>query len=372
MFNYSFSDTSLWLNTYCLLVYLTGLFVGTRRALVNKPLSSKEKPLYLLVLGCFLLLLVSCFFNADFFSYQRYVKEFKPTEMNYLGALDYVLLIIGKRYIIFRMVVWWGAVFIVLKTSKRLGLDKYIVVYCLFAMFLLEFCYARATLAMAVYYFGYSFLCKPIEKHKSFSIIFGIAIIISSFSFHRSMAFLIALTPLILLPLNKKTIFIALIFFPLLVGTLSSMFFTVLNTQAIEDELIMGKIEGYSDRDYSQELNIKGLIMTWLNYISIYAIVLVGLKHVVFSKKRLIPKEYVNLVKISAGVLFLATLFLFLDIPNTIFYYRILYMSMIPATLFFCFLYRNRIITRWVFYTILFARIGYHLVRMSYYVTSYM
>ena len=372
MFNYSFTETSLWLNTYCLLVYLTVIFFGTRRALINKPLTVKEKPLYLLILGCFLLFLVSCFINADFFSYQNYVKEFNVNDSNYLGALDYVLLIVGKRYILFRMVVWWGALFLVLKTNKRLGLDNYIVVYCLFAMFILTFCYARATLAMSIYYFGYSFLCKPIEKHKTISVVLGLAIIVSSFFFHKSMAVLIALTPIILFPLNKKTIFLSLILFPLLAGAVSSMFFSILDTQAIEDELIMGKMEGYSDRDYSNELNLRGFILTWINYLSIYAIVFIELKQIVSSKKKIIPKEYVNLIKITVGVVFFATLLLFLDIPNTIFYYRILFMALIPATLCFCYLYRKGFLRNWVFYSILFLRIGLQLITLTYYVTSYM
>ena len=372
MIDYNFTETSFGLNLYCLSLYLFVIIFTTGRVVRYHKIQRKDNLEYLLLLGGFMLFLISSFINADFFSYQGYVRGFSKQEMGYMGVLDYLILyVIGRNFIIFRMFVWWGALFLVLHTNKRFKGDNFLVAYSLFAMFLLEFSYARATLAMAVYFYGLSFLCIPLKRWEKLSTLLGLSIILFSYTFHRSMAFLIVATPFVFITINKKNLIILLLLFPVAVGWLSELFFSTIDNQTISDELIMGKLEGYSDRDWTEELNLKGLFLTWINYITIYAMVIVGAILAVGKKGKNLPTSYIRFIKISIIIVLIASLFLFIDIPNDIFYYRILIMAVIPITLFFCYLYSKRLISNTIFLGLLFIRVGYHLVRLSYYVTSY-
>ena len=103
-------------------------------------------------LYAFVLVVYVCVDN-DWYHYQQIISDydFSSRARNH-GEKVYGVIarLVDRNYLLFRIIVWGGALLITTLTFKRFKINLNNAVYFIIAAFLLKFSYARATLAMHV------------------------------------------------------------------------------------------------------------------------------------------------------------------------------------------------------------------------------
>jgi len=193
-----------WYHCVFFLVFYISTFWANRK-LLTTPNSQKNNNIGKIFLFVSLITLsIVAVTDNDFFHYADMI--YSEIDDGYMEPIYYWLSdFVNHNYLLWRILVWGSALFVVLLIFKRLELDLQIVFLILFLCYINLFSYARASLACAVYFLGFTYLIKP-AKIKILSYIWGITIILCSHFFHNSIFFLIAITPLIIIPMNKFTI----------------------------------------------------------------------------------------------------------------------------------------------------------------------
>lgn len=282
--------------------------------------------------------LLFAFEGGDYFHYWQNISSH---DMGHAEEVYHVIAkAVGYNYLLFRAVVWGSALLLFIKTSQRFGLDVYKAVFLLYAMFFTIFDYARASLGMSIFFYGVSFLCVPIKRHKLFSFLLGYAIIFSSVLFHRSMIMAILSTIFLFVPFkNKKALIVVLLLFMLFVPYLNSLLGFALNSTVMKGSGdIYDTVLHYSE----QEVDFSGAsiyekIRNYVVFFTFYfPVVLVSLK--IFRKTISLPQHtaMLKLYGVTVGLLLTATSTLLTpSLGSIILFYRLLYFSMIPTVILF-------------------------------------
>lgn len=285
-----------------------------------------------------ILYILTAFYNGDYWHYLLYVFKldlrYAPSEEIY----DKIVELVDGDYMLFRLIVWGGALMLFIITSKYCKLNVNSTLYCLFAMYIGVFDYARATLAMAVYFCGFAMLTTS-SKTNFIKIILSILIICFSCTFHTSMNIVIAMTIIILLPLNKKMLLILFIAIPILMSAVNMLLSVFLGANLETMANVYEKIEQYQSfentRDYSFLENVR---LLWL-YCTFF-VPFVFSTYIMFFKNKFdqFPFYVKCLYKIIFAIIMLAVSTKSMGFNNNVLFYRYLYMSMIPLTILICYL----------------------------------
>lgn len=286
-----------------------------------------------------ILILVFClyaFWDTDYFSF-RYIfhtelEDFRDPLYSYIGEISF------DSYTIFRLLIWGTAIYLFRRTVDRLNISYNVAAYIFTVFFLLTFSYARVSLGMAMYFYGISFIIRPNQANKFWSIVWGLIFIGCSYFGHRSMLALIALTPLALVQLNRKIFIMIAITGVALSGLASTLLNDIVSgTLSLSNELgAAGEAaEKYANIEIELEYNWKFTLMRNLRFYSFYVAMAYITWKIVFSRdSKLISSDIKRLATISLGILIFAVNFIVL--PNwgadTI-GYRYLYMLGIPVCL---------------------------------------
>jgi len=315
----------------------------------------KQSNKYHLFLFLFVIYVVFAFDGGDFYHYFLYIY------FDDYHAFESVYQIIGQslgnNYLAFRLVVWGGASVFTCITFKRFGLNIGRTLFFLFAVYISVFDYARATLAMSIYFLGISYLLIPHGKLKIFSRIFGIALIIISTYFHRSLVIAALMTFMIFMPINKRTIIPMVVVFIASGTIMNSVLEVVVGTDIFSEEVSV-KIEGYSEQEYDDHFSTYEWIRRYMEYATFYIpMVIITIK--LFYSKTVVKasKEIKQLYKITLGLIFLATGTVLTDDLTFVLFYRFLYMAFIPITIIFCYLEQKKIISNRTYIWILYVGI---------------
>ena len=210
-----------------------------------------KKPQYLLLFLIFIHLLFA-FEGGDYFHYYEDIvtKDLSEQEEIY----TYIAVFAGYNYLIYRTIVWGGALWMFFLTTKRFRIDSYKAVFLLYLLYFTIFDYARATLAMSVFYYGFSFICIPIKKQKILSrFLLAPFIMLTSIFFHKGMIILIVSSFMIFVPLNRKGLFILLIILCATLPLLSNLFYIALNLALNSSGGINDKIVEYAEQVMDME-----------------------------------------------------------------------------------------------------------------------
>lgn len=189
MFDFPIKEPTVGTSIYCLFFYLAILLANYKYGLKSpftRSVSSSRIKWTLFFIGLFFI--THCL-KGDFFHMMEHVYDYSAISGAYnFGEEIYpqIGLFVGKNYLLFRTIVWGGAFALFCLTAKRMNVPVYYAAVLLLATHSVIFCYARATAAMAVYFFGLSFLCSPLKGKTWLSYIIGVFIIILSTEFHRS------------------------------------------------------------------------------------------------------------------------------------------------------------------------------------------
>ncbi|MEA5099158.1 MAG: EpsG family protein [Bacteroidales bacterium] len=292
------------------------------------------------------------FWGGDWFNYYEAIIEMKLYGSNFelltgYESLElpywYIARFVNYNYILFRIVVWGSIFILVFKTQKRLELDNniFLISFVFISMLLLS--YARVSLAMSLAFYGYSFIVKPKINSKLRSYILGLLFIISSLFFHKSAIFLLVIFPLSLFKLSKKTIFLSFMLFPVLIFIIKTTGFDYIMNKSIDDESIINlrSAQEYLNADdyqYGVGMYISNILLYSVFYFSFWII----LRHVFSEKYCNMPKHVQKYTNAVFWIILFSSIFLFTG-TISVFYYRLLYFSVIPLSFFVAYIMSQNI-----------------------------
>lgn len=302
---------------------------------------------------------ITAIYCGDWVHMQILVHDTISTEYKkgYSIEMVYFLLanLLNGNYLLFRIVVWGGGLYFLMRSFKESHLDPYRCLFFLFGIYITTFAYSRSSAAHAVFFCGLVTLFQSKEYRKNISLITGIVLLVASVFLHRSMLALVILTPLVLVPLNRRTYVLLLIGVVVLLSFMwGSLFEGVLGTLMESDEYAH-RIELYENASGSQNFSfdINGLFFLWYK----------GIIHIPFwfciihINKRIskdkVPYNIQAVYRFSI-LLYMFTMMMMLKYGSaSAFYYRYEAMLYIPITIMVGYLFQNGFILRDK-YTLLF------------------
>lgn len=357
----------------CIIVF--GLFIVlyyrfyTARSLRNNAVA----PNYgMMLLSMFLIIFESVNPNSDWYHYQDMVWNYDLSE----GAVNhgepiyrYIIGITNKNYFLFRLIVWGSAFMLSRLAFRRFGVNVNVATFFLIAVYLMRFNYARASLAMACYFCGLSYLLNPIKKIGHTNWLLVGAFFWGAYEFHHSLLPVLLFTLTAYLPIDKPMVIIPLLIFtPLLASFVFSSldvfgyFGDMLGEAGGED--VYSKFNRYMEKE-TEETNIFGKVQNGIMY-GTFVIPLVVGSFVVFKNKEEVSTIMTRLLRITIAITLFAIMFLFLDLLNTVFTYRYLFMTFIPLTILSVYLYQNRLMGKRAFSWIILWGIGVNVYGLLY------
>lgn len=343
------AETTLTYLFICFILYSVATFPTIKTILDYQSLEyegiSSIKKYFFFFLVCFILI-IAPLNRGDFYHYCEYVQNYSPGSLFYMEEIyQDIVEFVDCNYLLFRIIVWGSATLLYLLTLKRLDINYHIGFFVLFSIYVNIFDYARASLGMAIYFFGLSYLIKPFDSKYSSYILGGIVIALSTI-FHRSIVFLVAMTIMVFIPLNKKTVALTLFAFPLIAYFINYIFGSVLSLDFFSGEDgIAERAELYTLRE-SNAFNLLGLFREVWHYSLFYVPCLICVKTILSDYYESCPKELRLLAKVIVFSVFFASCLFFLDLNNKVMFYRTLYMTHIGLSLLLAGLFQYGLISR--------------------------
>ena len=345
MLDFPFEESSFNTSIYCLIIYSAFVlynFRSSRRSNYNDDSGFSVDKKIKWIVG---FIIVTFCVQGDFFHYMDRVHnyDFTPGSFQAMETIyGPIIQLVQRNYLLFRVIVWGGAYLLFIMTCNRFNVNINNASFILIACFAVTFSYARATMAMACYFYGLSFFCKP-YKNKLLGYILGISMIYLSYMFHQSALFLILMTVLLFIPLNRLTFSLLLISLPIIIYYARNYFqLLLLDDTILENDELNSKLESYSMKE-SIESTTRKILMDGFNYARFYLGLIVGLiAFIINQKKWQYSTAIFRLFKITLGIILGATFFLFFDLENQIFFYRFLNMSMIPIIIFVTYIWKYK------------------------------
>lgn len=341
---YNFDEFSMpmWIKFLFGGLYLVVFVYAIWKTLVIAPKNKQTVTVSSLFVLYFIVFAIFYCINPDYFSYRDWMKislidlAYWNNEQVYAYLIWFCrMLEIDYPFELFRLIIWGGALLIVLITSKMYKslLMPGLVMLFLFVFYSGTFCYARASLAMAVYFMGVAIImCGD----NFFVKILGIALAGCSYFFHHELIIGIAALPGLIVPFEKKkTIFITLIMLAVMIAAI-----TYINSNLELLETIMGnddisqKMETYNERE-------QGLfrVSTFISYFNIYfPFILIS---VFFYRNKHIPKPIAGMYRITLILLMVTIAFMIVDGMRSTYVYRILYINIIPMSFLIAYCYNQ-------------------------------
>lgn len=366
MFDFPIKESTIGTSLFCLFFYLALLLTNYRYGLKYpfcRQISDSKRKWTLFLIAFFFVF--HCL-QGDFFHMMQHVADYSPIP----GAWNFgeeiyhkIAFAVNKNYILFRLIIWGGAFLLFCLTSKRMNIPVYYSAVLLLATHSIIFAYARVTAAMAMYFWGLSFLCRP-YKIRWLSYVIGILIIIFSLEFHRSAILMAVMTPMLFVPIRKWSIVLLLILLPALSVAFSDILFEISMSEGIDDMLAQ-KVQYYSDME--KAYGISGILISFLQYVSFYVpFVLVTM--CIFSKNTVgkVPIELLRMYKVTFGLVTFSVLFFIIGGAHSTFVYRVLFMSMIPLTLIVVGLHQYNLMSRKFFSWCVISGISFMTVKYIY------
>ena len=344
MFDFSWSEHTLINVLYCIVTFGLFIVVFFKRYVSNASFPRTKLNHWLAVFA--LLLIITACIDTDWFHYREivYGYDFSIGASNYGEPIyRYIIDWVGQNYFLFRFIVWGFAFLLTCIAFRRFEVNINLAIFFLIAVFLVKFNYARATLGMASFYVGLSYLIKPRKGRLVLSLICVGLFFWGAYEFHHSMLILVLLAPLVVfLPMDKPFfLIIVLLVLPFVASILNDSFLLV---DQLDNEYISYKFNRNLERE-GVRANLYGIIQSTINY-CVFAIPIVIDSSIIIKNHRSISSPMIKLYRYTISVVFLAISFLFMGLESRLFVYRILFMSIIPLTILTVYLYEKRLMSR--------------------------
>lgn len=165
-----------------------------------------------------------CVFNGDWYYYiNAYIHAITKSYSKFLHFEDAYVWIINnltfESYILFRLIVWGGAIFFYYQGFKRLRMNDPSAFVAFLSTTLYAISYTRTALGLGILFCGYCYLITA--NKKIYNYILGFTLIGLSLYFHRSMfvGFICAIASL--LPPKKWVYLLSILSFPVILSLFS-------------------------------------------------------------------------------------------------------------------------------------------------------
>lgn len=344
------------------LLFIFILFLTTHIALKNETLS---KPKYYFAL---FLMFISCLFSfwgLDWFGYLTYYNAIKEGYEILTMESFYIWLVknLCPHYLVFRTLVWGSALILLGRTVKRLKINKYISLFFFCCIYLIWFSYARATLAMALMFYGLSLFTSESVFKKSFEFPLAIACIIGSFFLHKTALFgiFVILIVILIKSSSKFAIVVSLFTFPLLVFITSRFLPDFIYNMMDTDMEIMNEYMERGNNYLGRDATIHGpgrMLQRFFEWTPYYLITFASIK-VLFDKTIIIPNNIRTFLLTTVFITFCSSIFLFnLGMNTDTVFTRFIRYNIIPTCLSLSYIYQTHKYNRLIKFTYILAILG--------------
>ena len=185
VFNFKGDAIPMWVQLLFWLLYLVVFVYAIKKTAISWDKDKRYRNVSWVFAIFFVLYAIFYCINDDYFSYRDWIYG---RNFNFWGKEQFYAYIIlfcrslhfDYPYELFRLIVWGGAVFLSYQTYRLYRRLPGLTLLLLFVFYAGTFCYARASLAMAVYFFGVALFLRRREKYLK---TLGIAIALSSYLF---------------------------------------------------------------------------------------------------------------------------------------------------------------------------------------------
>lgn len=301
-------------------------------------ISSENYKHCLIVLGVIFSVLSS--FDGDWYHYIPAIK------LNYLHNDPYThlesihLWIIKElsfgNYLWWRLIIWGTSYWIIWLSLKRIGQDNLLTWTCIMAVCLIQLCISRATLGIALLFYGFVCVLKP--KLKVWSIFKGIILMICSLTLHKSLFIYFLASLIALFQFRKWMLILLLCLLPILID----VFINILAMYLFAGEL------NHSAEGYLSGTSMKnGIGINLYNY-SLYSILVIVFCIFYKFQKRKINNSHFFLEKLWQNNYFIFYIYLLTwgaltvnHIGNNDISFRILWGIYLPSSILISYMIRK-------------------------------
>lgn len=298
----------------------------------------------LAVISAFLFCLFS-FWGGDYFHYySSFSDSFVDTHVEPVYSF---LAQKTPTYTIWRAIVWGTSLLIVLFVFNKLEINNYYLFFTFVIIGLLDFSYGRFSLCLALIVLGYYLLSKKKQ------IVFGFALFVVSFFFHKTAIFGVAIALVALVvPLNSfKHLVLYSVFFGI-ASYLISVSLSYFMSFNADSDVMLGAVVWKGQMYLENEDMLSGFggkLRDYLDKTPLYLSLILYLMMVVNKKITEIPKNIVSFGGWSALLIITASLFtLSTDFYTNVMYERFLQFSVIPTAVFIAYCYCNKLYPKYV------------------------
>ena len=305
----------------------------------------KEKKVVTVLFGVFFALYAVFYcINSDYFNYREWLSFADIYYWNKEKFYLYLVLFCRSLpfdypFEVFRLIVWGGGIFLAYYTFRlyRELLLPGLTLLLLFVFHAGTFCYARASLAMAVYFLG---IALYLSNDKKLLKLLGICVALLSYYFHHEMLVGIVLLPCLFIPFERKAMSFLSIF--LLLVAIIAISFVSSNLefldQMFDNDVLSEKMEDFNEKE-QKTFRLSTLIKYLKYFLSFYLITK-------YCWKKKVPYSLKVMYRLTYGILMVSVAFMIVFGLRSVYTYRIMYISMIPLTLMIGYGYNKGYFTR--------------------------
>lgn len=310
----------------------------------NIPFDRNNRLIWILIL----LLCLFPIYSGDYIHYHGKLflyEKYGFTDME--SIYGYIISLVNLEYILFRFIVWGSALVILNLLFKRLVSPYNNISFAFFAIWgILFYAYPRVSLALSIFFFGYSFFAKPLRNRKA-GYILGLILLASSTLFHKSLFELLLLVPFSFIKLTKTRLILYTIGLFVCVFIINKYVFSGSLLLQATDNIEYLNMEAY---DYTTGQIIVNLAIRIPLMIMIFLIV-----RGIYITKRVQPDKTLKaFVTFMVLISLLALMWLFCNIQNQVPFYRTLYMVFIPLSIAMAYIYRSKLRQTTINYSLIF------------------
>lgn len=273
----------------------------------------------------------------DAYYYHGWTHHMEPP---YFWIVD-----LAGNYYLWRTIVWGVATATMMISIKRFKCN-YISTYVFITLFyILSFYKLRGSLGISLFFLGYSLIYTNHSRVSLKDLIIGIALVISSFFFHKSMFVPLAILVVIwFIPLNKKTLLISLILYPFALSFVTAFLgsgeLLMLTSDIEEIQTAISSASSYASEE-AAETTIFGKIANFLHYAPIYLSLGMVMCNVIINKKVYFNSQLCHLLWFWYIITYIASLFFLQEVSFWI-YIRLLTIGYFPMALILGYYYRHK------------------------------
>ena len=352
---YSFDELSipLWIKALFWGLYMVIFVYTVWKTILAKHKDKQNMEVSKLFVLYFALYAVFYCVNPDYFSYRNWMSGLDITIWEKEKFYVYLVMICNLLpfdypFEVFRLIIWGGALLLVWLTSKlyRTLLMPGLTVLFLFVFFSGIFCYARASLGMAVYFLG---IVIYLRANNLWVKILGIGLALCSFLFHHEMIIGVAVLPSIIFPFEKKkTIYLSFI---LLIIAIAGITYINSNLELLEETLGSDDLVDKMEEFNNQEQGVFR-ISTLVKYLNIFYPFFIISN--CFYKHKSQPKTIVGIYRITFVILLITIAFFVVSGSRSTYTYRVMYIAIIPISIMIAYCYKQGYFKQYQFAVMLF------------------